>query len=304
MKTLLTILIAFLLLAPAALFAQDNGRIKVTVLDEHKQPMIGVVVRIIAGGPVMGGQTQLDGTWTFAGLIPGSYDVEARIIGYKRYVKSGIQVAAGQTAYAEYPMILSNDTLEVFTVTAVQSPVDPTFTSIENINTFAIKHAASAKGDIAGLVTNTSTQVTTGKGGGLVMRGSREGASAVYVDGEKLYGSTSVPSMAISQVSIMSGGIPAEYGDLSGGAIIITTQNYYTGMAAQQRMYTAAEEKAAADSAAALEKSGKRVENAQEIIEKENPEGVEQPAPQEEAKPEEKKQEAKPEENKEVEQPK
>lgn len=294
MKTIITTLIAFLLLVPAALMAQDNGRIKVTVLDENKQPMPGVVVRIIAGGPMMGGQTQLDGTWTFAGLVPGSYDVEARVVGYKRYVKAGIQVAAGQTAYAEYPMIPSTDTLGIVTVTAVQSPVDPTFSTIENINQFGIKHAASAKGDVVGLVTNNSSQLSEGKGGQLVMRGSREGASAVYVDGEKMYGSTSTPGMGISQVSILSGGIPAEYGDLSGGAIIITTQSYYTGIAAKQKMYTAAAEQAAADSAAADAKSGKRVENKEEVIEQQQPQGVEQPAPQPEAKPEEKKEAVEP----------
>lgn len=300
MKTIITTLIAFLLLAPAALFAQDNGRIKVTVLDEKSQPMLGVVVRVIAGGPMIGGQTDLDGTYTFAALGPGTYDIEARQVGYKRYVKAGIQVAAGQTSYATYNMVISNDTLSIMTVTAVQSPVDPTFTSIENINAFEVKHAASARGDIAGMVTNKSSQVGTDKNGQLVMRGSRGGASAVYVDGEKMYGSTSTPALAISQVSIMSGGIPAEYGDLSGGAIIITTHSYYTGMAAQQRMYTAAEEKAAADSAAADAKSGKRVESKDEIIENEQPQGVEQPAPAEDAKPEEEK----PEEEKEAVEPK
>lgn len=281
MKTLLTTLIAVLILAPAALFAQDNGRIKVTVYNEKGEPLPGAVIRVIAGGPMTGGQTAPDGTCVLAALVPGSYDVEARFYGYKRYVKTGIQVGAGQTAYAEYKMVASNDTLEPVVIAAVQSPVDPTFSSIESIGAFDVKHAASAKGDLAGMVTNKSSQVSVGAGGQLVMRGSREGASTIYVDGEKMYGSVGVASLGISQVSILSGGIPAEYGDLSGGAIIITTHSYYTGMATQQRMYNAAEEQAAADSAAADAKSGKRVETGDEVIEKEEeaPKGEEQPAP-------------------------
>lgn len=300
MKTIITTLIAFLLLAPAALFAQDNGRIKVTVLDENRVTMPGVMVTIVAGGPLIGGPTDIEGVYTFAALSPGTYDIEARVTGYKRYVKAGIQVSAGQTAYAEYLMQPSSDTMSVVVIKAIQGPADPTFSSIQNINAFQVKHMAADRGNIVGMVTGSSSQLSEGKGGQLVMRGSREGASAVYVDGEKMYGSTSTPALGISQVSVLSGGIPAEYGDLSGGAVIITTHSYYTGMAQQERMYQAAADEAAADSAAADAKSGKRVESNTEIIENEQPQGVEQPAPAEDAKPEEEK----PEENKEAVEPK
>lgn len=268
-------------------FAQDNGRIKVTVLDEKRLPIPGAIVTIVAGGPVTGGATDLDGVFTFAGLNPGTYDVQARLTGYKRYVKTGIQVAAGQTSYAEYVMIPSTDTLGTVIIKATQGPVDPTFSTIESINATDLKHSVAPPGDIAGLVTNKSSQVSVGEGGQLVMRGSREGASAIYIDGEKMYGSSGVPALGISQVTILSGGIPAEYGDLSGGAVIITTQSYYTGMAQQQRMYDAAAEKEAEEQKAEDEKSGKRVENDDEIIENQQPEGEEQPAPEEEQPKEE-----------------
>lgn len=286
MKTIITTLLAFILFVPMTI-AQGNGRIKVTVLDEKNAPMPGVVVRIIAGGPLTGGTTDLDGIYTFAALNPGTYDVEARMQGYKRYVKTGIQVAAGQTAYAEYAMQPSSDTLTPIIVTAKQSPVDPTFSTIENISADKVKHMVCDRGNIVGMVTNTSTQVSEGPNGQLVMRGSREGASAIYVDGEKMYGSSGVPALGIAQVSVLSGGIPAEYGDLSGGAIIITTHSYYTGMAQQQRMYTDAAEEEAAEQKVEDEKSGKRVENKDEIIENEQPQGEEQPAPVEEEEPKE-----------------
>jgi hypothetical protein len=300
MKTVLNTLIAILILAPAALLAQTNGRIKVTVLDEARKPIPGAVVQIIAGGPMTGGQTDMDGIFTFVNLNPGAYDVQTRVTGYKRYVKQGIQVAAGQTAYAEYQMVPSLDTLGVIEVTASQSPVDPTFSTIQNISATQVKTMAADRGNVVAMVTGTNSQVSEGKGGQLVMRGSREGASTIYIDGEKMYGTAGTPALGIAQVSVLSGGIPAEYGDLSGGAIIITTHSFYTGMAAQERMYQSAAEEAAADSAAALEKSGQRVENNDEVIEKgdtpkveeqpkaeEQPKGEEQPAPKvEEEQPE------------------
>ena len=244
MKTIITTLIAFILLAPMAM-AQGNGRIKVTVLDENRAPLPGAIVKIIAGGPTTGGPTDLDGVFTFAALNPGAYDVEARVTGYKRYIKTGIQVAAGQTAYAEYVMQVTNDTTITVVITATQSPVDPTFSTIQNINAESVKRMAADRGNVVGMVTGTNSQVSEGEGGQLVMRGSREGASAIYVDGEKMYGSSQTPALGIQQVSVLSGGIPAEYGDLSGGAIIITTHSFYTGMSQQQRMYKAAAEEEA-----------------------------------------------------------
>src|SRR5690242_4193743 len=132
MKTIITTLIALIILVPAALSAQENGRIKVTVLDENRSPMPGVMVSIVAGGPSTGGPTDLDGNFTFAALNPGTYDVRAYVTGYKKYVKTGIQVSAGQTAYAEYVMVPTSDTLGIITISAVQSPVDPTFSTIQN----------------------------------------------------------------------------------------------------------------------------------------------------------------------------
>jgi hypothetical protein len=286
MKSLLTTLIALVLFVPMTI-AQTNGRIKVTVLDENKQPVPGAVVQIIAGGPTTGGATDMDGNFTFVNLDPGPYDVKARLTGYKEFTKSGIQVAAGQTAYVSYNMVVKTDTLPIKEIVASRSPVDPTFSTIQSINSDQIKHSAGPRGDVGQMITGYTTQVSIGAGGQLVMRGSREGASAVYIDGEKTYGSYGVPAMGIGQVTVLSGGIPAEYGDLSGGAVIITTHSFYTGMASQERMYQAAAEKEAADTAAAQEKSGKRIENNGEVIEKQDqPQGEQQPAPAEDVVPE------------------
>jgi hypothetical protein len=257
----------------------QNGEIKVTVLDEKNLPMPGAVVSIVAGGPSMGGQTDLDGNFIFHSLAPGSYDVEARMLSYKKYVKTGIEVSAGQTAYATFPMQVSDcdSCMQVITITAIQSPVDPTFSTVKSINNFTIKHGAFDHGSVVGMVSGTSSQVSEGKGGGLVMRGARETASSTYVDGEIMYGNTGVCGEAINQVTVLSGGIPAEYGDLTGGAVIITTKSYYTGYAAKEAMYTAAEEARIAAEKEAAAKSGKRTENGGQIIEKNAPVPVQAP---------------------------
>lgn len=299
MKTIITTLIAFILFAHVA-NAQNDGRIKVTVLDEKNLPMVGAIVKITAGASAVGrgGASDLEGVVTFVGLTPGNYDLECRVTGYKRYIKTGIIVADGQTTYVEYPMQQGGDTLPPITVVEKRSPVDPTFSTIQNMDAITVKTMAADRGNVVGMVTGSNSQVSEGKGGQLVMRGSREGASAVYIDGEKTYGSYGVPALSISQVSVLSGGIPAAYGDLSGGAIIITTHSFWSGAAAHNNMYEEAAKKEAEEKRLEDEKSGKRVENKDEIIEKEELKGEEQPAP---AVEEEKKEESKDEEKKEEE---
>ncbi|HEU4717511.1 MAG TPA: carboxypeptidase regulatory-like domain-containing protein [Bacteroidia bacterium] len=266
-----TFLLAFLLSA-ALSFAQGSGSgdIKVSVTDEKNQPMPGAIVHITAGGPNIGGQTDMDGVYTFRGLSPGTYSIEARMLGYKKYLKTGIIVNSGQTTYPSFPMELSMCDTCVIEVVFQAGPIDKNYSTLHNISADEVKHMPVQKGDVIGMVTGTCSSCSQGSSGGLVMRGAREGASSIYVDGEQLYGSQAVIGQSVQQVTILSGGIPAEYGDLTGGAVIITTKSYYTGLAAKQSMYQDAADKKQAQQKADDAKSGKRVETNDQIIDKDD----------------------------------
>ncbi len=282
MKTSLRIFLALFLLPLFSLTAAaqegSTGEIKVTVLDEKKQPMPGAIVRITAGGPSTGGATDLNGNYTFRAMSAGTYDVEARMTNYKRYTKTGVQVTAGQTAYAEFAMQLIINEDSVVVIKAVRGPVDPTYSTFKSLDAKAVK-ASPNRNNMVSLVTGTCSSCSEGAGGQLVMRGSREGASAVYVDGEKMYGRSGVPAGSIDGVTILSGGIPASFGDMTGGIVIITTKSYYSGMAAKENMYYAAAEEREAAQEAADEASGKRKETGDEIIENEAADSTKAPAP-------------------------
>ena len=56
------------------------------------------------------------------------------------------------------------------------------------------------------------------------MRGSRSNATTYYVDGIKVVGNSNVPTSAIEQITVVTGGLPAKYGDATGGIISITTK--------------------------------------------------------------------------------
>jgi rRNA processing protein Gar1 len=269
MKPLYKLFLAAILLAPFTAFAQaTTGDLKVTVVNEKSEPVPGAIVSIVSGGDKKGGATDMDGIFTFRALNPGTYSVDARLLGYKHYTKTGIIVNTGQTAYADFSMqVLANADTEVVVV-AEAGPVSKEFTLVHNINAEQLKHNAGGRSDMMSLVEGTTSEASIGKNGQLVMRGSREGASTMYIDGEKVYGDAGIPGGSIQQVTVLSGGIPAAFGDMTGGIVIITTKDFETGYYAKVAMYEAAAEEEAAAKKAALEKSGQLIDKDGEIIEK------------------------------------
>jgi hypothetical protein len=260
-----TQLLRFALFLPAFLFslaqaaqADGSGTIKATILDENNQALPGALVRIV--GTNIGGTADMDGIVFLRAVSAGTYDVEARMVGYKSYTKRSVMVSAGQTAYITYPMqIKTCDTCKVAEIvdTYIKGPVDPSYSTLTNITADQVKHMAADRGNINDMVTNVCSSCSQTQSGQLVMRGSRPGQSQLYVDGEKMYGSANVPGLAVGQVTVLSGGIPAEYGDLSGGAVIITTKNYVSGGLDKQNMYQAAADEAAEKKKAEDAKRGK-----------------------------------------------
>ena len=57
-----------------------------------------------------------------------------------------------------------------------------------------------------------------------VRGGSRSDATDYYVDGMKVRGGLGVPQGGIEQITVITAGVPAQYGDATGGIISVTTK--------------------------------------------------------------------------------
>jgi outer membrane receptor for ferrienterochelin and colicin len=79
------------------------------------------------------------------------------------------------------------------------------------------RSAASIASTVGGVQSDANGNITS-------VRGSRSGSTFYYIDGIKVRGSTSLPKSAIEEVSVMTGGVPANFGDATGGIISITTR--------------------------------------------------------------------------------
>ena len=81
-----------------------------------------------------------------------------------------------------------------------------------------------ASRSIGGIVAGTVAGVNANAGGALSFVGSRTDATAVIVDGVRVRSGSNVNTQSLGQVNVILGGVPAQYGDFTGGAISYTTK--------------------------------------------------------------------------------
>jgi len=76
-----------------------------------------------------------------------------------------------------------------------------------------------------GAVVSTAAGVYQQDNGSAInVRGSRSSSTNVFIDGERAIGTQNIPQQAVEQVSVVLGGLPAQYGDVTGGVVSVTTR--------------------------------------------------------------------------------
>lgn len=233
MKAIFKSIALFALLTAIPFFGEAAGEIKGKITDETGAPAMGAIVKVISGThEVSGTATDENGKYTVKPLEPGKYDV---IVSYPQYMTQKIQnvvVWNEEAAYVDVELKpVGLDSEVVVTAEYVKPVVDPTVCDMHTIGSEEMEHMAINRGDIkSALVAVSSDVYQDPKDGLLYVRGSRKNSTQYFIDGEKLIGSMEVPATAIQSATIITGGVPAMYGDLTGGAVIITTKDYFSGM--------------------------------------------------------------------------
>lgn len=229
------------------LLAQETGIIKGTLTDEKGKNMPFVTVALLEDSTIIKSTTTDDnGDFTVKQLTPGFYELQFSFMGYKPKKIKGIEVTANQTSYVYKTMSPGNEiltTVEVFSEKWEKPIINGTYSTVTNITIDQIENMAAPKNDIIAILTALTPGVlATPDGKDIYMRGSRSGSTAYYIDGNKIIGSPDVPGLGISGMEILTGGVPAEYGDCTGGLVIITTKDYKVEMRRKKIKKTAREE--------------------------------------------------------------
>ena len=201
-----------------------------SVIDDAGEPAMFANVALYKNGVlVTGTTTDIDGNFNISNLDPGTYDVEVSLIGYSTQRVNGILLRAGQVNPINVTLS-EGVTLGDVVVTDYKVPlieIDNT-TSGGTLTSEQIRK--SPLKDVTGLA-STTAGVSSIDGGAMTVRGSRSNATDYYIDGIRVRASQ-IPQTEIDQLQVITGGMEAKYGDVTGGIISITTKgpsSVYTG---------------------------------------------------------------------------
>lgn len=211
-------------------FAQ-HGSIKGNIIDGDTQealPTASILVK--TGNSVKGTASDLNGNFSITNLNPGNYMVEISFIGYQTKVIPKVKVKAG--AIAPLPDIVLNlssedlPPVELITKTNILEYGDDSAVNL------AAKEIANLpiQRNFGSIVKTMSTDAKVSEDGTEIQfRGARASATAMMIDGVKTFGTNSnLPGVAIGNFRIFSGGVPAEYGDFTGGIIVVESKDYFS----------------------------------------------------------------------------
>lgn len=228
----LNLLFASILLTVTYGFSQSGlGTIRGSVVDkDSKEAIYDCIVVIKQNGTVKGNTTtDMDGKFQLNSLTPGSYDVEISNPGegYQPTAIKGVVVNADRITFLDNTALgLPTDAKEIEEVVVVAykvplinkdgGPSGATVTR-EDLSRMPTRSAAGVASTVGGVQTDEGS-------GDISVRGSRSDGTYFFIDGIKVRGSSNLPKSAIEEVSVITGGLPANYGDATGGIIAVTTR--------------------------------------------------------------------------------
>ena len=233
------------MMLPIIAFTQSNGSLMGNVTDEQHKPIPGVFITLetVAGHPAFGGAADPDGHYRINAITAGAYDVHYRMQGKSEVVKKGVVIHPDKISVLHVTMLDSSLMGGQLVIEDYRIPlIDPDGGTFTTLTAKEMTHLPSAHGgNIKKIVLGMLSDVKSSPSGDeLYFRGSRSGSVIYYIDGVKVRENVpNIPSSGISTISVYSGGMPASYGDTTGGVVVINTKSfveeYYQKMNAKSK---------------------------------------------------------------------
>lgn len=165
----------------------------------------------------------INGDFTIKPIPPGIYDVKVASVGYQTFFSKGVIIGGDKTAYVDAKVKSTMVEQETFVLVEYVNPlIDPDTKSGKTVTREEFQAMPSK--NINSVASTTAGVFQQDEGDAVNVRGQRTTGTDYYIDGEKVRGSTGLPQGGVEQVSVITGGVPAQYGDATGGFINITTR--------------------------------------------------------------------------------
>ncbi len=172
---------------------------------------------------IQGGVTDIDGNYVIKPLNPGKYDIEVTSVGYQPSRETGITVSVDKISFVNMSIGKGID-LKEFKVTEYRVPLIDKGNPATSVTIDIEQIQQAPTRDVNSLASAGTGVYQKDEGGALNIRGSRSDGTAYYVDGIKVRGGVGLPQKGTEQITVITGGVPAQYGDATGGIISVTTR--------------------------------------------------------------------------------
>ncbi len=224
MKKLLTLVV--LIAGFLGAYAQ-NGDISGKVVDENGEGIPNATVAIVDGKGVATGRgtaCDLDGYYSIKPLTPGKYNIKISYVGYASQIQQSVVVNSDKSTFIDVKLKPDVQQIAAVEIISYKVPlIDPGKTSSQN-TVSAEEIANMSTRSISDIAATTAGAFQSDQGAGLNIKGGRDEGTQYFIDGIKVTGTPTLPASAVEQLQVITGGVPAKYGDLTGGIVNITTK--------------------------------------------------------------------------------
>jgi hypothetical protein len=223
------ILISIALFIASNTFAQ-LGEIKGFVKDKDTgKPIWNASVYIEFGGNLIGDAADFNGKYTIAALNPGTYTVITKIQGYAPVKTKNVLVTSGKASYVNVELLATAEVLPEFEIVVHRIPlIDIGEPGVQHIDPKTFQRNPNRLDPIKAIAGLTSGVQLAPNGKDIMVRGARPTSTQFVTDGVKSRtGEIGIPGLAVGSVKVYTSGIPAVYGDVTGGVIVVETKSYY-----------------------------------------------------------------------------
>ncbi len=230
---------------PQVIDAGSTGKISGRVLDSTGQALPGASV--VIEGTQRGSTADADGYYVIVAVDPGVYELKASMIGYNAKTKTDIEVRADFTSTVNYDLVETAIEVGELVVVAERPAVEVDKTSSKYV-------VGEAEIEEVPMVRSTSDVISLQPGADVAGSESIRGSSynfnssagggsdiVYYVDGVQVSHSTGagyqysggvgrqvftgMSKTAAQEITVVTGGMEAEYGNAMGGVISIVTKD-------------------------------------------------------------------------------
>jgi hypothetical protein len=214
----------------------QGGAVKVTVVDgTTKETVPFATVVVMAGNQqVAAAAATIDGEALLKPIQPGVYNIKVSYTGYAGVEITNVNIIDAKTAYVT-ATIMPGVELKVFEKVGYTVPlIDPNASTSKTVTKKDYDKMATK--NINSVVAQSAGVAQVDEGDAVNIRGGRSESSETFIDGMRVIGSAGLPQSSIEQVSVITGGVPASFGDATSGIVNITTRGpqstYFGGVEA------------------------------------------------------------------------